>query len=110
MEIALNVYGSNNLKMSKAELGYGNTGPMKKAIIANKDIKKGETFSFDNLWFKGTAEESPIKQNQFLQLIGLRALHDIKEDEIVDFIKVEYKFKKVGLENFTHVEKGGRGK
>jgi len=110
MEIALEVYGSNNLKMSKAEIEYGNTGPMKKAIVAKKNIKKAEKLSLDNLWFKRTVEESPIKQNQFLQLIGLRALHDIKEDEIVDFSKVEYKFKKVGLENFTHVEKGGRGK
>ncbi len=110
MKIALEVYGSNNLKMSKAEIEYGNTGPMKKAIVAKKNIKKAEKLSLDNLWFKRTIEESPIKQNQFLQLIGLRALHDIKEDEIVDFSKVEYKFKKVGLENFTHVEKGGRGK
>ena len=110
MELALKVYGDENLEMSEAELEYGNTGPMKKAIIAKKDIKKGEKLSLDNLWFKRTVEESPIKQNQFLQLIGLRALHDLKEDEIVDFTKIEYKFKKVGLENFTHVEKGGRRK
>jgi len=110
MELTLMVYGNGNLKMSEAELEYGNTGPMKKAIVAKKDIKKGDKLSLDNLWFKRTVEESPIKQNQFLQLIGLRALHDIKEDEIVDFTKVEYKFKKVGLESFTHVEKLGRRK
>jgi len=110
IEIALKVYGSNNLKMSKTELEYGSTGPMKKAIVAKKDIKEGDKLSLDNLWFKRTVEESPIKQNQFLQLIGLRALHDIKEDEIVDFTKVEYKFKKVGLVNFIHVEKSGRKK
>ena len=104
MELALKVYGNGNLKMSEAELEYGNTGPMKKAIVAKKDIKKGEKLSLDNLWFKRTVEESPIKQNRFLQLIGLRALHDIKEDEIVDFTKVEYKFKKVGLESFTHTK------
>ena len=110
MELALKVYGNGNLKMSKAELEYGNTGPMKKAIVAKKDIKKGEKLSLDNLWFKRTVEESPIKQNQFLQLIGLRALHDLKEDEIIDFTKIEYKFKKVGLKNFTHTGKGGKGK
>jgi len=104
MKLALKVYGNGNLKMSKAEIEYGNTGPMKKAIVAKKDIKKGEKLSLDNLLFKRTVEESPIKQNQFLQLIGLRALHDIEEDEIVDFTKVEYKFKKVGLENFTHTK------
>jgi len=110
MMLALKVYGNGNLKMSEAELEYGNTGPMKKAIVAKKSIKKGEKLSLDNLWFKRTVGESPIKQNQFLQLVGLRALHDIREDEIVNFAKVEYKFKKVGLENFTHVKKGGRKK
>ena len=110
MELALKVYGNGNLKMSEAELEYGNTGPMKKAIVAKKDIKNGEKLSMDNLWFKRTVEESPIKQNQFLKLIGVRALQDIEEDEIIDFSKVEYKFKKTDLENFTDVEKGGRGK
>jgi len=105
MDLALMVYGDGNLKMSKEELKYGNTGPMKKVIIAKKDIKKGEKLSMDNLCFKRTVEESPIKQNQFLQLIGLRVLHDIKEDEIVDFSKVEYEFKKIGLKNFTHTKK-----
>lgn len=110
MMLVLKVYSNGNLKMSEAELEYGNTGPMKKAIVAKKDIKKGEKLSLDNLWFKRTVEESPIKQNQFLRLIGLRALHDIKEDEIVDFTKIEYKFKKGGLENFTHMEKNGSKK
>ena len=77
---------------------------MKKAIVAKKFIKKGEKLSFDNLWFKRTEEESPLKQNRFLQLIGLEATKDIKEDEIIDFTKVEYKFKKAGLENFTYVK------
>ena len=108
MEIGLKVYGNGNLKMSKAELEYGNTGPMKKAIVAKKDIKKGDKLSLDNLWFKRTVEESPIKQNQFLQLIGLRALHYIKEDEIIDFTKIIYKFKKIGLKNFTHTKKTKR--
>jgi len=110
MMLALKVYGNGNLKMSEAELEYGDTGPMKKAIVAKKNIKKGDKLSLDNLWFKRTVEESPIKQNQFLQLIGLRVLHDIKEDGIVDFSKIEYIFKKTALEDFTHTEKDGRGK
>ena len=77
---------------------------MKKAIVAKKNIKKAEKLSLDNLWFKRTIEESPIKQNQFLQLIGLRVLQDIKEDEIINFTKVEYKFEKVSLESFTHIK------
>ena len=110
MDLALMVYGDGNLKMSKEELEYGSTGPMKKAIIAKKDIKKGEKLSMDNLWFKRTVEESPIKQNQFLQLIGLEAISNIAKDEIIDFSKIKYKLKKTDLENFTHVKKRGRRK
>lgn len=104
MKLALMVYGDDELKMSKAELEYGNVGPMKKAIVAKKFIKKGEKLSFDNLWFKRTEEGSPVKQYQFLQLIGLETTQDIEEDEIMEFSKVKYEFKKANLENFTHVK------
>jgi sialic acid synthase SpsE len=104
MNLALMVHGDGELKMSKAEREYGNVGPMKKAIIARKFIKKGEKLSFNNLWFKRTEEGSPIKQYQFLQLVGLEATKDIKEDEIIDFSKVKYEFKKADLESFGVVK------
>jgi len=107
MTLALTVHGDGELKMSKAEQEYGNVGPMKKAIVAKSDIKKGEKLSFDNLWFKRTEEESPIKQHQFLQLIGLEATKDIKEDEIIDFSKVKYEFKKADLESLGLVKETG---
>lgn len=90
MEVALAVYGSSNLAMSQQELEYGGTGPMKKAIVAKRAIKSGERLSLENLWFKRTKEESPVRQNQFLELIGLEVKEDICEDEIVDFSKVRY--------------------
>jgi len=107
MVLALTVYGDGELRMSKAELEYGNVGPMKKAIVAKNFIKKGEKLSFDNLWFKRTEEESYIKQNQFLHLIGLEATEDIKEDEIIDFTKVKYEFKKADLESFGVIKETG---
>ena len=103
MKIALLTYGNNTLKMSDPELEYGNTGPMKKAIVAKTDIKKGKILTAENLCFKRTVEESPIKQNQFLLLLGLEAAIDVKEDEVIDFSKIVYKFNKVDLEGFTHV-------
>jgi sialic acid synthase SpsE len=109
MKLALTVYGDGELKMSKAELEYGNVGPMKKAVVAKTDIKKGEKLSFDNLWFKRTEEGSSIKQYQFLQLIGLEATKDIKEDEIIDFTNIKYEFKKADLESFTHVKEDRGG-
>jgi sialic acid synthase SpsE len=108
MKLALTVCGEGELQMSKPELEYGNVGPMKKAIVAKKFIKKGEKLSFDNLWFKRTEEESYIKQNQFLKLIGLEATQDIKEDEIIDFTKVKYEFKKADLETFGVVKETRR--
>ena len=110
MMLALEVYGNGNLKMSPAELKYGNTGPMKKAIVAKENIKKGEKLSLNNLCYKRTVEECPIKQNQFLQLIGLKAISNIEKDEIIDFNKIEYKFLKNTLESFTHLKKSGRQK
>lgn len=102
MHLALTVHGNGSLKMSDAELNYGNTGPMKKAIVAKKDIKKGEKLSLNNLWFKRTEESSSLKQNVFPQLLGLTAKKDIKEDEIIDFSKVNFEFKKQSLKDFTH--------
>ncbi len=105
MNLALTVYGTGELTMQKAELDYGNVGPMKKAIVAKRAIKKGEKLSLDNLWFKRTEHETYIKQSQFLQLIGLEAVQEIKLDEVVDFEKVKYKYMKSDLADFTHIKK-----
>ncbi len=103
MKLSLSVFGDNSLKMSEAELAYGNVGPMKKAIVARRVIRKGEVLSLDNLWFKRTVEESYLRQSQFTQLIGLKAIRDIGADEIVDFSNVQYEFKKADLAAFTHI-------
>jgi len=105
MELALQVYGGGSLKMSEAELKYGNTGPMKKAVVAKKQIRKGERLSKNNLWFKRTMEESPVKQKDFSRLIGLEVTGDIGKDEIVDFSKVKYEFQKQDLKTLGLKEK-----
>ncbi|MCD4819043.1 MAG: N-acetylneuraminate synthase family protein [Candidatus Cloacimonetes bacterium] len=104
MEVTLKVYGTGDIAMSEPELKYGNTGPMKKAIVARKKIRQGEILSLDHLWFKRTEEESFIKQNMLLKLIGLEACVDIDEDEIVDFSKVIYKFKQKTSSDFTNLK------
>ena len=91
MKIASTSCGDGDMTMSRAEKEYGNIGLMKKAIVAKKDIKKGEKLSLDNLWFKRTAEKSTIKQKQFLQLIGYKTIVNIKKDELIDFKKIDYK-------------------
>jgi len=103
MKVALTVYGDGDITMSESERAYGNIGPMKKAIIAKRDIRRGERLSLDNLWFKRTYEESTVKQNQFLQLVGCKAKKDIKKDDIIDFGKIEYRFNDLNLESFTNI-------
>lgn len=91
MDLALTVRGHGGLKMSGAEQKYGIVGPMKKAIVAKRDIKQGEEFSTDNLCFKRTKQESTMKQMDFPKLLGLKAKRNIKEDEMVNFSKAEFK-------------------
>lgn len=100
MGIALMVYGGG-LCMSQPELNYGNTGPMKKAIVARKNIKKGEKLSLYNLWFKRTEKESYIRQDQFLQLIDCEVIKDIQEDDVIDFNSIKYVFKGKNLKSCT---------
>lgn len=101
MDLYLSVYGDGNLSLSESELKYGNTGPMKKAIVARKNIKPGEKLNTDNLWFKRTESETNINQTEFKNLLGLEAKETIKKDEIVDYSKVIYEFQKQSYEDLT---------
>ena len=105
MELALTVYGNGSLEMGEAEKKYGNTGPMKKAIVAAHDIHCGEILSPDNLVFKRTIAESPVKQQEFPRLCGLKANKEVKRDELVTFNDVEYSFEELNAEDFTNVKR-----
>ena len=56
-------------KLSEAEKKYGNTGPMKKAIVARNDIEKGESIDFYNIAYKRTENSSPLQQKEIYKLI-----------------------------------------
>lgn len=104
MKVALQVHGSGQITLSEPEKVYGNIGPMKKAIVARREIKKGEKLTLQNLWFKRTDEESTIQQKQLLQLIGSKAKVDINTDDVITFSKIEYTFKTLDIEQFTNVK------
>jgi N,N'-diacetyllegionaminate synthase len=104
MTIAVQVHGSGQITLSEPEKAYGNIGPMKKAIVARRDIKKGEKLSKENLWFKRTGEESTIQQKQFIQLVGSKAKVEIKKDDVIDFTKIQYTFKTLDIEQFTNIK------
>ena len=99
------VYGDESLKMSAAEKKYGNTGPMKKAIVARKDIKRGERLTLEHIAFKRTNESTYIKQMQLESLLNLEVIADIAKDEQIDFSKVEYAFGKSDISAFKNTAK-----
>ncbi len=107
MDVAVRVRGRRGAGMSEAEKAYGNVGPMKKAIVARRDISRGQRIGLEDLWFKRTAEESTVRQAQLFQLVGQEAGADIAADEVVDFSKVRYAFGVRDVRSMTHF--GGRG-
>ncbi|QEC52137.1 N,N'-diacetyllegionaminate synthase [Anseongella ginsenosidimutans] len=101
MDAAWTAAGDGILKMSEAELSYGNTGPMKKAIVASTPIKKGEIITLAKIAFKRTNESTYILQKFLPQLLGAIASKDIEQDEFIDFANVIYKFQKTDFGQFS---------
>lgn len=101
MQLYLSAYGNGTLAMSKSELIYGNTGPMKKALVARKRIKTGEKLSLENLWFKRSSANSPISQKELFNIVGLEALRVIEEDELIDYASINYLFKTSDYSDLT---------
>lgn len=92
--------GKNNLYFSDAELNYGDTGPMKKALVARKPIKKGETVTKENIAFKRTTSSSPLLQKDIYKILGNNALEDIEVDALLTNMNVGYTFKKQNFDQF----------
>ncbi len=101
MDIITTSVGTGSLKMSDGELSYGNTGPMKKAIVAEVNIKEGDIISIDKIGFKRTNESTYMLQSFMPKLIGLKASKDINADEFIDFSNVSYEFKKADSSQFN---------
>lgn len=101
MDIIVTCKGHGSLKMSDGELAYGNTGPMKKAIVARRKIEKGEEIVLENIAFKRTNEGTYILQSFLPKLIGLKANKDIEADAFIDFSNVDYEFKKTDSSQFN---------
>ena len=105
MELSLTVHGDGSPGMSQAEKNYGNTGPMKKAIVASHDIRQGDRLEIENLTFRRTEKESPMKQLEFGRLLGMRVNQDIKKGEIITFSDVEYSFNPVSIEDLIKIKR-----
>lgn len=92
-EIMFLANGRGGIEMSAAEKKYGDTGPMKKAIVARKKIMKGEKLKLEDLAYKRTPGSSYLDQNSLTSLVGLTAIEEIEKDELISYSKVQYEFK-----------------
>jgi len=104
-QIVWSTRGSDVLHMSAAETKYGDTGPMKKAIVARKHIKEGETIDLSHLAYKRTNRSTYLKQNSINHLVGQVAKRDIMKDEFVDFSNVDFSFKTGNFDQFKANQK-----
>lgn len=77
IELAL---GSSNKKVSKTEMK--NLNIVRKSIVANKNIKKGDIFTEENLTCKRPGNGiSPMK---WINVLGQRAIKDFQKDEMIE--------------------------
>lgn len=92
--------GNEMMQFSEAELNYGNTGPMKKALVARKKLELGTIIKLKDLAYKRTEDSSSIDQKDVIKLIGSEVKEDIQENELISFAKVNYNFKKQSTNQF----------
>lgn len=86
-------------EFSEAEKKYGNTGPMKKAIVARRAIAKGTIVTLEDIAFKRTEKSSSLNQLQVGKIVGSKSLADIEVNTILDFSNIEFQF---NINQFDH--------
>ena len=94
-----------NLQMSDAEIKYGNTGPMKKAIVAKERIEEGAVITLENISFKRTNNSSSLKQNELHKVLGNKTNSVLEKDEIINLSNVDFSFSINDISQFNNTEK-----
>lgn len=92
--------GDNPMQFSAAEMDYGNTGPMKKAIVARRKIDAGQQIQLEDIAYKRTEISSMIQQKDVFKIVGAVAKRNIELDELLTFDNIEYQFKSVNFDQF----------
>ena len=75
--------GNGAMAMNKGELSYSIFGPMKKAAIFKKDVKKGDILSIEMIKFIRTKEISDLSQLDVVQAIGKSLSQNISKGAIL---------------------------
>lgn len=92
--------GDSAFKFSQAESNYGDTGPMKKALVARNDLKEGEVLTIENIAYKRTEVSSALQQKDIFRIVGSVLTKDVKKDELLGFDKLRYSFKSSNFDQF----------
>ena len=103
-KIHLSLGNGSELNLSAAEQKYGNTGPMKKAIVARENIASGTSLSLNHIAFKRTNDSASLKQLQLQNLIGLKTNTLIEKNEIIDFSKVDFEYTNHDISQFQNTK------
>ena len=75
--------GSGLLDMNEGEKNYSIFGPMKKAAVFKKNIKKGSNLSEEMIKFLRTKEVSDMSQLDILNSIGKKLIKDVKKGTLL---------------------------
>ena len=75
--------GDGKLEMNEGELKYSVFGPMKKAAILIRDVKKDEIFSEDMIKFTRTQSVSDMSQIDIINSFGKKLQTDMCEGEVL---------------------------
>ncbi|MCX2745190.1 N-acetylneuraminate synthase family protein [Mangrovivirga sp. M17] len=106
MNVAFEAFSYHKrLDMSDSEKAYGNVGPMKKALVAAKDIGKGQKIEITDLAYKRTNNSVPVKQNEIFSILGAVTKQNIDKDTPINYNLIEYKYKKPDVSQFFVTEK-----
>ncbi len=100
MNVVAASIGKDNFSFSQAEKNYGDTGPMKKALVARRDITKGEVLDMTNLAFKRTNQSSKLQQSDLGKILGSQANADVAMDDLIDYSVIEYSYKSLDFSQF----------
>ena len=68
-------------KSTSSEIEAGHVSSFRRSVYAKRDIRKGETFTDDNLTI--LRPEHGIPANRFEELLGKKAERDLKEHEVL---------------------------
>lgn len=77
--------GNGTLGLNKAERDYSQYGPMKKAAISIKEIKKGQKLSNVNVTFQRTANDTDLSQGEAARLLtsGVKSASRIPDGTVL---------------------------